>query len=179
MSNCPTIQTERLLMRPFRESDVEAYLWVLTNQKVRKALHLPDKMTREDAWERMAMFLGQWELRGHGQWALEERSTGAFIGRAGPHRPERADWPGIEIGWALHPDFWGKGYATEAGGVAVDWVFKHHDVDALYSIILPENAPSQSVARRLGFTLEEERVLDFFPTKKHGIWKLPRERYTR
>ena len=180
MSRAPTLETARLIMRPFRESDLEDYQRVLSSAPVRKSLHLPDRITREDVWQQMAMFLGQWELRNHGQWALEEKATGEFVGRAGPHRPERADWPGIEVGWTLHPDHWGKGYATEAGRAAVDWVFMHHrDVDTLYSIILPENSASQAVARRLGYELSEERVLAFFPTKAHGIWTLPRERWTQ
>ena len=61
--------------------------------------------------------------------------------------------PGIEIGWALHPDHCGKGYTTEAGAAAVEYTFAHHDVDALYSVILPENPRRRPVARRLGFTL--------------------------
>jgi RimJ/RimL family protein N-acetyltransferase len=177
MSRCPTLETARLILRPFRESDLDDYHAVLSSAPVRRSLHLGDRVTREEVWQQMAHFLGQWELRNHGQWVLEEKATGAFVGRAGPHRPERADWPGIEVGWTLHPNYWGKGYATEAGRAAVDWVFMHHDVDALYSIILPENEHSQRVAQRLGYTLEEERVLAFFPTKKHGIWKLPRERW--
>ena len=105
-------------MRPFREEDVDAYAAVLQTRQVRASLHLPDDVGREHAWLGMAQQLGQWELRGTGQWALEEQATGAFVGRAGMHFPERVDWPGIEIGWALHPDHWGKGYATEAGAAA-------------------------------------------------------------
>lgn len=178
MGACPTLETERLIMRPFRESDLEQYRRVLSAGPVRESLHLPDKMTTEDVWQRMALFLGQWELRNHGQWALEEKVTGSFVGRAGLHCPERADWPGIEVGWALHPDYWGRGYASEAGRASVDWAFANHDVDALYSIILPTNEPSMAVARRLGFELLEERVLAFFPLKKHGVWQLPRDRWT-
>ena len=77
---------------------------------------------------------------------MEEKASGAFVGRAGHTLSRREDWPGIEIGWALHPDHWGKGYATEAGAASVDWSFAHHDVDALYSVILPENTASQAVA---------------------------------
>ncbi len=88
----------------------------------------------------------------------------------------REDWPGIEIGWALHPDHWGKGYATEAGATAIEYVFAHHDVDAVYSVILPENTASQAVAKRLGFTLYETRALSHFPSMEHGIWKLHRAR---
>jgi RimJ/RimL family protein N-acetyltransferase len=176
VSRCPTLETERLLMRPFREDDLDAFTAVLQSPEVRASLHLPDDVGRYEAWLGMAQQLGQWELRGTGQWALVEKASGEFVGRAGTHRPERADWPGIEVGWALHPGHWGKGYATEAGGAAVEYAFAHHDVDALYSVILPENTASQAVARRLGFTLSETRALSHFPELQHGIWRLARQR---
>jgi RimJ/RimL family protein N-acetyltransferase len=171
---CPSIETERLILRPFREDDVDAYTALLQTPQVRASLHLPDDTSRYDAWLGIARWLGQWELRGTGQWAVEEKASGALVGRAGPHFPARDDWPGIEIGWALHPDHWGKGYATEAGAASVEWSFAHHDVDALYSVILPENTASQAVARRLGFTLVDTRALSHFPSMVHGIWRLPR-----
>jgi len=174
VGRCPTIETERLLLRPFREADVDAYAAVLQTPQVRASLHLPENVSRYDAWVGIAGWLGQWELRGTGQWALEEKASGAFVGRAGMHFPARDDWPGIEIGWALHPDHWGKGYATEAGAAAIEYAFAQHDVDAVYSVILPENTASQAVARRLGFTLSETRALSHFPAMEHGIWKLPR-----
>ena len=130
MGSCPTIETERLILRPFREADVDAYTALLQTPQVRASLHLPDDVGRYDAWLGFATWLGQWELRGTGQWALEEKASGTFVGRAGMHFPARADWPGIEIGWALHPDQWGKGYATEAGAAAVAYAFANHDVDA-------------------------------------------------
>ena len=109
-------------MRPFRESDIDAYHAVLQSGPVRRALFLPDTVSRDEAWQQMAAFLGQWELRNHGQWALVEKATGAFIGRAGPHRPERADWPGIEVGWTLHPVGVGQGIRDRSGprGRALD-----------------------------------------------------------
>ena len=90
------------------------------------------------------------------------------------HRPERHDWPGVEVGWALHPDYWGRGYATEAGAAAVRYGFDQFEVDKLFSCILPENHRSQAVAKRLGFKFLEERVLAFFPKLPHGIWVLKR-----
>ncbi len=174
MGACPTIETARLVLRPFRETDLAAYTAVLRTAEVRASLHLADDVGAEQAWIGMAQWLGQWELRGTGQWVLEERSTGDFVGRAGMHLPERPGWPGIEIGWALHPDHWGKGYATEAGAASVDYAFAHHAVDAIYSVILHENVASQAVARRLGFTPWEERVLSHFPSMPHVIWRLRR-----
>ena len=175
----PTLETERLILRPFHENDVDAYTAVLQAPQVRAALHLPDDIGREQAWLGMAQWLGQWELRGTGQWALELKSSGAFVGRAGMHFPERPEWPGIEIGWALHPDHWGKGYATEAGRASVEYAFAHHDVDTLYSVILHENTASQAVARRLGFAPGEERVLSHFPDMPHVFWTLHRADFSR
>ena len=97
---------------------------------------------------------------------------GTAIGFTGLAHPWFRD--GIEIGWRLRSECWGSGYATEAGRANMEWAFANHDVDELVSVILPENTPSQAVARRLGFTLREERVLSFFPSKPHGIWFKPR-----
>lgn len=176
MSACPTLETERLILRPFREADLDAYTAVLQAEPVRASMHFPADVGRAQAWSSMAYFLGQWELRGTGNWALEEKATGAFVGRAGLHRPELADWPGIEVGWMLHPDRWGRGYATEAGARSIAYAFEQLGAAELFSVILPENHRSMAVARRLGFHLHEERVLSHFPSAPHGIWRLERPR---
>ena len=111
---CPTIETERLVLRPFREGDVDAYTAVLQTPEVRASLHLPDDVGREQAWIGMARGSGSGSCAAPGSGPLEEKASGEFVGRAGIALAERADWPGIEIGWAFHPDHWGKGYATEA-----------------------------------------------------------------
>ena len=174
MVACPTIETERLVLRPFHDDDLEAYFAFMDTPEVRASLHLPEAFDRDDAWQQMAVWLGQWALRGSGQWGVERKDTGELIGRAGTHRPVRRGWPGLEIGWTFHPAHWGHGFATEAGRASVEWAFTNHPVDELVSCILPENAASQAVARRLGFRLREERVLPFFPSMPHGIWVLPR-----
>ena len=176
MTACPTVFTERLVLRPFTEADVEPYTAVLQTPEVRASLHLPDDIGPIDAWQQMAGWLGQWELRGTGQWAVVERQSGAFVGRAGLHWPPRPDWPGVEIGWTLHPDHWGRGYATEAGRASVDYAFHVLPRDEVFSTILPENARSAAVAQRLGFTLFETRVLSHFPDRPHGIWRLQNPR---
>ena len=174
MGSCPTIETERLTMRAFRHGDLDAYFALFSTPQVRSSLYIPESFDPEQAWAQMALFLGQWELRGVGLWALEEKETGRLVGRAGLYCPERPDWPGLEVGWALHPDVWGLGYATEAGARAVEYGFGEAGEERLFSCILPENERSQAVARRLGFNLLEERVLSHFPEKPHGIWFLDR-----
>jgi RimJ/RimL family protein N-acetyltransferase len=172
MTACPTLSTDRLVLRPFRDDDLEPFTEVLRTEAVRAALNIPADVGPARAFNEMVAWLGQWELRGTGHWALEERGTGVLVGRAGLHRPGWEDWPGVEVGWTLHPDHWGKGYATEAGAQAVAYAFGTLGLPEVWSIIRPGNQRSQGVARRLGFTLVDERVLSFFPSAAHGIWHL-------
>ena len=177
MVACPTLETERLVLRPFRDDDLADYFAMMDSPEVRTAMRVPDGAGLPEAFDAMAAWLGQWELRGTGHWALEEKSSGRFVGRAGLHRPERHDWPGVEVGWTLHPDQWGRGYATEAGAEAVRYGFEQLGEERLFSCIVPDNHRSQAVARRLGFELIEERVISFFPEEPevHGIWALDRD----
>jgi len=171
---CPTLSTERLTLRPFRADDLVPLHAAMTTPEVRASLHLPDDFSVGDAWRALTTFAGLWELKGLGQWALEERATGRFVGRAGLYwRPEE-DWPGVEVGWMLDPGCWGAGFATEAAARAVRYGFDELGEEALFSVILPENTRSAAVARRLGYLPGEERRLSNFPQLPHVIWRLDR-----
>jgi RimJ/RimL family protein N-acetyltransferase len=103
-------------------------------------------------------------LGGQAQWWLHRSGWLRY--------PERSDWPGIEVGWTLHPDHWGKGYATEAGARSIAYAFAALQAPELFSLILAENHRSIRVAQRLGFCFVEERVISHFPLMPHGIWRL-------
>src|SRR5690349_2032399 len=107
---------------------------------------------RDAAWRSMAVHLGHWCLRGYGQWALEERATGVFVGRAGLWQPE--GWPGLEVGWILGRAHWGRGYATEAGRAAIAYAFRELGAGEVISLIRPDNHGSIAVAQRLGETFQ-------------------------
>lgn len=177
MSACPTLTTERLVMRPFRSDDLEPLFAAMDTPEVRADLHLPADFSRSAAWGSLCAFAGLWELRGLGQWALEERATGRFVGRAGLYWRTEEDWPGVEVGWMLDPAAWGVGYATEAGARAVRHGFEALGEHTLYSVILPSNSRSQAVARRLGFESGVERTLSHFPASPHVVWALRRARW--
>ena len=179
MTRCPTIETERFLLRPLAESDLAAYAQIMMSSPVRASLRMADDFSEYDAWQQLASFRGQWELRGTGQWALEERATGRFVGRVGTHWPHRFDWPGVEVGWALDPAVWGRGYATEAGRASVDWAFTTLDVDALCSMIHIENPRSAAVAVRLGFEAVETRIFAWHTGIEHTHWRLTRAVWAR
>ncbi len=105
----------------------------------------------------MGTFLGHWVLRGYGIWAVEERASGAFVGRIGLFNPE--GWPGLEVGWLLARDVWGKGFATEGGRASLEFAWNTLGAERVISMIRPENAASIRVAERLGERYE--RSIEF------------------
>ena len=113
--------------------------------------------TLQESWRAVAGWIGHWALRGYGQWAIEERASGQFIGRAGIINP--ADWPGPEVGYLLGRPWWGRGYATEAAGATMDWGFRQIGFADLLSLIDPDNQASIAVATRLGESLRGETDL--------------------
>ena len=146
------LDTPRLILRMFREDDFEAYATICADPEVMRYLGEGRPLTRAESWRQMAMILGHWQLRGFGLWAVEERGTGALVGRIGLFEPE--GWPGFEIGWVLARPSWGRGYATEGARRVLDHAFADMGRDHLISLIYPDNAASIRVAERIGETLE-------------------------
>lgn len=143
-----TLTTERLLLRPFRADDIEAYAALCADPEVMRFLGDRGVLGRDDAWRQMAMLVGHWTLRGYGIWALEERATGVLAGRAGLHYPD--GWPEPEIGWALARPFWGRGLAYEAARAAMDYAFTQLGWTRAMSLIDSANTRSIRLAERLG-----------------------------
>jgi RimJ/RimL family protein N-acetyltransferase len=150
--NVPELQTERLVMRGFREEDLGAMAEISADPEVTKWVGDPKGLSREETWRRIAYFVGHWELRGFGQWALFERDSGRLVGRAGLLQPE--GWPGLEVGWLVGRAFWGRGYAPEAGRAAMDWARDALGADHIISLIEDDNERSARVAEKLGMTVE-------------------------
>ena len=93
MVSIPTIETARLILRGWREDDLDAYAEMMADPEVMR--FLGGESSRGDAWRGMATLIGHWELRGFGFWAVERKHDGALIGRVGVQYPE--GWPSTEI----------------------------------------------------------------------------------
>ena len=153
-----TLETERLVLRPFSEQDLDAYAAMTADTVVMRYVTDGRPLSRSEAWRQMAMFLGHWDLRGYGLWAAIEKASGTFIGRIGLWNPE--GWPGLEVGWLLGRDFWGKGLATEGGRASIEYAFNVLDADHILSVIHPANAASIRVAEKLGAHFERTAVVN-------------------
>ena len=161
------LETDRLKLRMWRESDLDDYAEMSADPAVMQYLTLGKLFTRADAWRSIAFFMGHWQMRGYGQWAVEEKASRRMIGRIGFLNPE--GWPGFEIGWTLARHAWGKGYATEGARRALDYAFKELDQRHVISLIHPDNAPSIRVATRLGERLEGNAKVNEVDVLVYGI----------
>jgi RimJ/RimL family protein N-acetyltransferase len=157
-----TLQTERLILRPWSLDDFEPLAAISADPEVMRYLAADGKpLSRFGAWQSLASMVGHWGLRGFGMFAAVERSTGKLLGRFGPWQPE--GWPDFEIGWTLGSQYWGKGYATEAARRCLEYAFTEMKRDHIVSLILPENVRSIRVAERLGERLEATVTLPHMP----------------
>jgi len=148
----PELETERLRLVCWREDHHAAYASMCESEHTQR--FLGGVVNRNDAWRRIALFLGHWQLRGFGNWALVGKADGTFLGYAGLWQP--AGWPEPEIMWGLCHEHEGRGFATEAARRARDYAFEVLGWPSAVSYINALNEPSRRVASRLGAVLEPE-----------------------
>ena len=146
MPTGPVIETARLVLRPPQACDFDRYAELLDDAEACR--FIGGREPRAAAWRRFLQMPGAWAVQGFGMFSVIEKASGRWLGQAGPWRPE--GWPGNEVGWSIHPQAWGKGYATEAAAAAVEWAFATLAWDQVIHCIAPDNHASQRVAQRLG-----------------------------
>lgn len=168
----PTLTTERLILRPPIEADLDGWAAFMADEEAARFLGGPQP--RPTAWRAMAAMVGSWSLRGLAMFSVIERASGRWVGRLGPWSPE--GWPGTEVGWGLAREAWGKGYATEGAIASIDWAFDHLGWSEVIHCIEPSNTPSIAVATRLGSTrLREARLPPPFDSIVVDVWGQSRE----
>lgn len=142
----PTLETERLILRPPAVEDFPRWAEFMTDPEA--ARFIGGAQAPAQTWRAICMMAGMWALTGEGMFSLIEKSTGLWLGRIGPLHPY--GWPGREVGWSLHPDATGKGYAVEAATATLDYAFDVLGWDDVIHCIDPDNHASARVAERLG-----------------------------
>lgn len=147
MTQVPTIETQRLVMRAPALKDFDALCAFYASAR---ADFVGGQMEPDKVWRHLAVEIGHWQMLGYGRWTLEEKETGKPAGIIGLWNPE--GWPEPEIGWDLFEGFGGKGYATEAATAARAFAYETLGWKTAISLVAPENHASRSVAQRLGAT---------------------------
>lgn len=142
------LRTERLTLRPLVADDAEAYAAMRFHPEVAKWLPPAGGDPIQAVHGTIERFAVGWRQRRYAPWGvfLEER----LIGHGGlNYVPEFGE---TEVLWALHPDAWGRGYATEVARAALAYGFDTLGLELIFAITLADNHASQAVMKRLGLT---------------------------
>lgn len=148
------LETERLLLRPFRKADAERYHSYRSLPETVRYMYR-DPMTMEEALERMELY-GKLALENDGDLfflAIQPKNSEELAGEI-LFKLESARAKQGEIGWSLHPDSVGNGYATEAALALLRYGFEHFGFHRIFARIDTENLASVNIAERLGMRRE-------------------------
>jgi RimJ/RimL family protein N-acetyltransferase len=171
------IETERLILRDWREADIAPFIRHTNTPAVMRWLGGVQAAAGLETTVRTRMMRWQAE-RGFTFWAVERKADGALLGFCGL---KLADTPGTsiegvhEVGWRLREDAWGQGYAKEAAIASIGHAFDALGADRVVAITFPGNRPSWGLMERLGMTRRPEddyddpRFPDLNPTIVYDI----------
>ncbi len=175
-----TLTTERLLMRPWRESDADFFVAMNADPVIMR--YYPRTYTREESMASFERARKHFADRGFGMWAAELTATRVPIGFVGLQVPrfEAHFTPCVEVGWRLAPAHWHKGYATEAAREALRFGFDELRLPEIVAMTVPANTPSIAVMDRLGMarnpTDDFDNPLVNGPFKRHVLYRLQNPR---
>lgn len=170
------IQTDRLILRPFREADREPFAAINGDSRVSDWLGGPiDRETSDSTVDWVNQYIAK---HGFGFWAAETKCDGKLVGMIGLKHmsPELPPAPALEAGWRLSPECWGQGLAAEGARAALDWGFQNLAVAEIVAITAVVNSRSQAVMRRIGMVEQPERGFDHpaleadHPLRRHVLF---------
>lgn len=172
-----TLRTERLILRPWRDEDLAPFAAMNADPEV--ARYFVSTLTPEqsDALARRA--IEHFGRHGFGPWAVERAGTCDFIGFTGLSIPEfeAVFTPCVEIGWRISRKHWGRGYASEAARVAMDYGFEVLGLEEIVAFTVPANAASLRVMEKIGLVRDEAgdfdhpRVPEGHALKRHVLYR--------
>jgi len=174
------IETERLILRPYREEDRQPFAEINAHPEV--GAWLSGVLTRDESDAMIDRITAHIAEHGFGFFAAERKADGRLVGAIGL-QIMGADLPGaggIELGWRLHPDAQGAGLATEGALAARDWAFSQLGVDEVLAITAETNVRSQAVMRKIGMVRDPARDFDHpklaedHPLRRHVFFSVRR-----
>ncbi|WP_353608908.1 GNAT family N-acetyltransferase [Labrenzia sp. DG1229] len=151
MIEIPTLQTDRLTLRPMTMADWDDYYSFMQSDR---SLGMGGPFQKKMSWALFCHDMAQWPLMGNGALMLDDRETGTCLGQVGiNHGPL---FPEHELGWFLYPAAEGRGIGYEAAQRFADWARHERCLPSLVSYIDRDNVRSRRLAERLGARLDDE-----------------------
>jgi RimJ/RimL family protein N-acetyltransferase len=158
-STIERVETERMILERLRPEHADAQLRLLLDSRVSATLWLRDEPpTEAEVLDGLAAKVEHWNRHGFGMWLLRDRETGEAVGRGGLQYTYTAGLNDVEAGWAIVPERWGQGLATELAQACVEVAFDHLDLLEIVAFTLPTNLASRRVMEKSGFVYERDII---------------------
>lgn len=142
------IETPRLILKVPSLAEFEPWCAFMGDEEA--AQYIGKAQPPSVVWRGICTMVGSWRLAGYAMFSVFEKNTGRWVGRVGPWSPH--EWPGLEVGWGVIREVWGKGYALEAAIASMDFAVDELGWTDIIHSIHPNNVASQKLATRLGST---------------------------
>jgi RimJ/RimL family protein N-acetyltransferase len=170
------LETSRLRLRDWVESDLEPFTQLNTDEEVMK--YFPKALSTEETTVFYHSILSEFKECGFGLYAVEVKENKEFIGFIGFHRALfAADFtPCIEIGWRLKKEAWGKGYATEGAAACLQYGWNELGFRDVYSFTADLNQASKNVMEKIGMnfikTFNHPKMKKDSPLREHVLFHI-------
>jgi len=145
------LETERLILRPMNESDIDDVFEMRRNDEIMRFIREP-VVSRKEAEDWINMISSRWAKEKIGFCSVIERASGKFAGWCGLWRLKENNE--IEIGYAIAKDFWKKGYASEAAEAVLNYAFNEIGLEMVVAVARPENKGSRRVMEKNGMKFD-------------------------
>lgn len=178
------IETERLILRQWRDSDIAPYCQLNADPQVMR--YFPALQCEQESRAQAERAQRYIENHGYGFWALELKASQEFLGFVGLLAQSKEsglpNTPFVEIGWRLDSKHWGKGYAPEAAQAALAFAFTELKLEQVYSFTALPNLPSQRVMSKIGMTntgqdFDHPKLTKGHRLERHCLYRITREQW--
>lgn len=180
MALVPTLQTDRLTLRQWCNTDRRAFAKMNADPTVME--YFPATLSSRESDELARRIVSHFDEHGFGLWAVEVKNTADFAGFIGLSIPsfESHFTPCVEIGWRLAIEHWGQGYATEGALATLEFAFQIVNLDEVVSMTSAQNQRSRRVMQRIGMSHSPTDDFDHpnLPTghalRRHVLYRITR-----
>lgn len=184
------LSTERLILRTWKDSDIP--IMAAINSDLLVMEHFPSTQDFAATTKMVDAITQHHEKFGYCLYAAEVKDTQEFIGFVGLNQPAfdiphfvPYSLPIVEMGWRLAPKYWDKGYATEAAKGVLDYAFTKLKLGEIISFTVVGNTKSRRVMEKIGLhhadadDFDHPKLAEDSPLKRHVLYRLTREEYTK
>lgn len=176
------IETERLLLRPFKEADKKPYAVINADPEAMRYFDAPFSRERSDASIRRSH--DNLKVHGYHFVATELKATGAFVGVIGIAKIDDQTKavldgaPDVEVGWRLHPNYWGRGLAPEGARACLKYGWDKLELPEIVAITATQNQPSRRVMEKIGMhyvkgaDFDHPALADDCPVRRYVLYRI-------